>query len=568
MRIKHNQETHRVPDHHCDTGAPGFGKLDLEVLFPPFTMEEKATAFHSELQPTVFSNDPIAKGNNALAQIAAQDEHELTVWQAFRTHKKAIIWSLLVSTAIIMEGYDIVLINSFFAQTAFARKYGDYIPSTNSYQISASWQAGLGNAVGIGTIIGAFANGFFTHKLGYRTVLLASLTSMVGFIFITFFAPNLPVLLVGELLCGIPWGVFATIAPAYASEICPMVLRGYLTVYVNLCWAFGQLISAGVQQGFSNNNTQWAYRLPFAFQWIWPVPLFAVLFFAPESPWHLVRVGNLEGAEKSVRRLGTAPEKAKQTVAMMVHTNELEKNIDAGTSYWDCFKGIDRRRTEIVCMTFAAQPFCGSAMGGTPTYFFVQAGLPNSISFKMTVGGLGLASVGTIVSWFLLGSFGRRTVYLWGLGGLTFVLWTVGIISLAAKDSVGGNYAQASMMLIWLLVYYLTVGPICYAIISETSSTRLRNKSVCLSRIAYYIAQIITNVVNPYMLNPTAGNWKGKTAFFWGGWAFTFFVWTFFRLPEMKGRTFEELDILFAKKVKARDFKKTDVDAYIEDLDL
>ncbi|KAM3075836.1 hypothetical protein ACMFMG_007960 [Clarireedia jacksonii] len=445
-------------------------------------MEEKATAFHSELQPTVFSNDPIAKGNNALAQIAAQDEHELTVWQAFRTHKKAIIWSLLVSTAIIMEGYDIVLINSFFAQTAFARKYGDYIPSTNSYQISASWQAGLGNAVGIGTIIGAFAN--------------------------------------------------------------------------------------GVQQGFSNNNTQWAYRLPFAFQWIWPVPLFAVLFFAPESPWHLVRVGNLEGAEKSVRRLGTAPEKAKQTVAMMVHTNELEKNIDAGTSYWDCFKGIDRRRTEIVCMTFAAQPFCGSAMGGTPTYFFVQAGLPNSISFKMTVGGLGLASVGTIVSWFLLGSFGRRTVYLWGLGGLTFVLWTVGIISLAAKDSVGGNYAQASMMLIWLLVYYLTVGPICYAIISETSSTRLRNKSVCLSRIAYYIAQIITNVVNPYMLNPTAGNWKGKTAFFWGGWAFTFFVWTFFRLPEMKGRTFEELDILFAKKVKARDFKKTDVDAYIEDLDL
>lgn len=153
-----------------------------------------------------------------------------------------------------------------------------------------------------------------------------------------------------------------------------MRLRGILTVYVNLCWAFGQLISAGVQSGFSGNTTQWAYRIPFAIQWAWPIPLFAVLFFAPESPWWLVRTGRLEEAEASVRRLGSASqrENAKATVAMMVHTNELEKNIDAGTSYADCFKGIDLRRTEVACMAFAAQPFCGSAMGGSPSYFLVQ----------------------------------------------------------------------------------------------------------------------------------------------------------------------------------------------------
>jgi SP family general alpha glucoside:H+ symporter-like MFS transporter len=119
-------------------------------------------------------------------------------------------------------------------------------------------------------------------------------------------------------------------------------------------------------------------------------------------------------------------------------------------------------------------------------------------------------------------------------------------------------------MLIWLLVYYLTVGPICYAIISETSSTRLRSKSVCLSRITYYIAQIICNVVNPYMLNPTAGDWKGKTGFFWAGWSLLFFIWTYFRLPETKGKTFEELDILFARKISARNFAKYRVDAYTE----
>jgi len=456
--------------------------------------------------------------------------------------------------------------NSFFAQPVFSRKYGQYDRHSDKYQITASWQNGLSNAVSVGTIIGAFANGYFSHRFGYRLVLLMSLVAISAFIFISFFAPNLPVLLVGQFFCGIPWGVFATMAPAYASEICPLALRGYLTVYVNLCWAFGQLISAGVQSAFSEGTTQWSYRIPFAIQWAWPLPLFAILYYAPESPWHFVRTGDYDMAERTVARLASPSQRhlAKQTVAMMIHTNETEKSLDANTSYLQCFKGIDRRRTEIACMVFAAQPFCGSSMAGSPTYFLVQAGLPTSISFKFAVGGLGLASVGTIISWFLMFYCGRRTLYLWGLGGLTVILVTVGSISVGAGNSPASNYSQASMMIMWLLVYYLTVGPICYAIIGEVSSTRLRSKSVCMSRIVYYIAQVICNVVNPYMLNPTAGDWKGKTGFFWGGCAFVFFVWTFFRLPECKGKTFEELDVLFARRIPARDFVKYDVDAYAD----
>jgi SP family general alpha glucoside:H+ symporter-like MFS transporter len=328
----------------------------------------------------------------------------------------------------------------------------------------------------------------------------------------------------------------------------------------------GQLISAGVQSAFSDGTSQWSYRIPFAIQWAWPLPLFIILYFAPESPWYFVRTGNLDMAEKMVVRLGTPAQQnlAKQKVAMMVHTNELEKSYDENTSYLQCFKGIDLRRTEIACMAFAAQPFCGSAMAGTPTYFFVQAGLPTSISFRMSIGGLGIASVGTIISWFLMSYLGRRTLYLWGLGGLTAILMVTGFISVGASHSSAGNYAQAAMMICWLFIYYMTVGPICYAIIGEVSSTRLRSKSVCMSRIVYYVAQIICNVVNPYMLNPTAGDWKGKTGFFWGGCSFVFFIWTFFRLPETKDKTFEELDILFANRVPAREFAKYRVDAYAE----
>lgn len=149
-----------------------------------------------------------------LARQAAEAEHNLSLLQAIRKYPKAVLWSVLLSTSIIMEGYDIVLISSFFAQPSFRKRYGDFDPGSNSYQISASWQNGLSNAVSVGTIIGAFANGYFTHKFGYRKVLLASLLLVVGFVFIPFFAPNLGVLLVGELLCGIPWGVFATMVRA------------------------------------------------------------------------------------------------------------------------------------------------------------------------------------------------------------------------------------------------------------------------------------------------------------------------------------------------------------------
>lgn len=233
----------------------------------------------------IATNQKIVNEAGRLATIA---EHDLTFRQAVKAYPRAIFWSVLVSTCIIMEGYDVVLVGSMFGQPAFQKKYGNYYPGLNEYQLSGPWQVALGNSGNIGAILGCLANGYFVHIFGYRRVLLVSLFLVAAFVFIVFFAQNLPTLLAGEIHLGLPWGVFATMAPAYASEVCPVALRGYLTVYVNICWAFGQLIGAGVNEGFQPLTTQWAYRIPFAIQWVWPIPLAAILFFAPESPWWLV----------------------------------------------------------------------------------------------------------------------------------------------------------------------------------------------------------------------------------------------------------------------------------------
>lgn len=497
------------------------------------------------------------------AHDAALTEHNLTLSQAFRKYPKAIFWSVMVSTSIIMEGYDIVLVGSLIAQPAFAEKFGRQL-ADGSHSVSGPWQSALSVAPTIGAIAGAFSNGYLTSHFGYRKVLLASLSAMVAFIFVLFFANSAAVLEVGLILCGVPWGVFATMGPAYASDVCPLALRGYLTIYVNLCWAIGQLVAAGVLRGFVTRTDQWAYRIPFAIQWVWPIPLLAVLFFAPESPWWLVSRGKLAEAAHSISRLSNATtETADKTISLILHTQKIEAESETGTSYRHCFKGINIRRTEIVCMVFAAQIWCGQSLGGTPTYFFVQAGLNPSLAFDFSVGGLGLACIGTITSWFLLSYIGRRTLYVWGLGVLAFVMLIIGILA-SASTSKQSSFGQAGLVVFWLLTYYLTVGPVCYAIIAEIPASNLRNKSICLSRISYYLSQVVGNVIYPYMINPTEGNWHGKTGYFFAGTGLLFFLWAFFRLPETKDRTFEELDIIFMGHVKARDFSKCKVDAYAD----
>ena len=288
-------------------------------------------------------------------------------------------------------------------------------------------------------------------------------------------------------------------------------------------------------------------------------------FFMPESPWWLVRNGRYEAAERSVQRLMAKTEQpnAKSVVAMMIHTNNIEKDITEGHSYLDCFKGTDLRRTEISCVIFAGQVLAGSSFAYSATYFFEQAGLNSSNAYKLGLGGTAIAFVGTIMSWGLMRVLGRRTIYLWGMAGMSLCLFIIGLLTLA-NGSGGTVWAQSVLCIIWLFFFSLSAGPIGWAIPAEVSSSRLRSKTVCLARNSYYIVQIIANVIEPYMINPTEWAWKGKTGFFWFVTAFFTFVWAFFRLPETKDRTYEELDLMFIAKVPTRKFKNFKVNAYDE----
>lgn len=333
-----------------------------------------------------------------------------------------------------------------------------------------------------------------------------------------------------------------------------------------MCFATGQLIGAGVLQSFITRTDQWAWRIPFAIQWIWIPMLTLGAIFMPESPWWLVRKGKFSQAEKNVLRLMSASERphARSLVALMIHTNDLESKLAEGTSYLDCFRKTDLRRTEVACVTFLGQITCGAQFAYSATYFFEQAGFSASNAYKINLGGTAVAFCGTIASWFLMHRMARRTLYISGMGAMCLWLFLIGCLTLDTH-SQSIKWIQSALCIIWLLSFSLSIGPVGWAIPAEVSSTRLRSKTVVLARNTYYVSQIVANVIEPYMMNPTAWNWNGKTGFFWFGTGFLTLVWAFFRMPETKNRSFEELDLMFAAKLPTRAFKNWEVDAYDED---
>ncbi|KAK4507777.1 hypothetical protein PRZ48_001512 [Zasmidium cellare] len=504
------------------------------------------------------------------AKKASDNEQSMTLMQGLKLYPKAIAWSILISTNIAMEGYQVALINNFYAFDQFNRKYG-VLTDDGTYQVTAAWQAGLSNGANVGQMIGLLINGWASERFGYRKTVMTCLVLIIGFIAIFFTAPNVETLLVGEILCGIPWGVFQTLSITYASEVCPVALRGYLTTYVNLCWGLGQLIAIGVIRSMLGRTDEWAYRIPYALQWMWPVPLLIGVAFAPESPWWLVRRERYEDAKKALLRLTSLNREtdfnADDTIAMMVHTTALEKKITKGASYLDCFKGTDRRRTEIICMAWAMQNLAGNSFSNYSTYFLTGAGVSEENSYNFAMGQYAINMVGVFGAWGLMTlGVGRRTLYFYGLCGLSIMLAIMGFLGLVPDSHrVESGLATGSLMIVWALVYQLTVGTVCYSLVAEISTRRLQIKTVVLGRNAYIIVGIICSIITPYMINPSAWDWGNFAGFFWAGLAFLCAIYTFLRVPEPRGRTFAELDLLFERKVSARKFASTRVDVFDEE---
>ncbi|OHE99782.1 NACHT and WD domain-containing protein [Colletotrichum orchidophilum] len=132
----------------------------------------------------------------------------LTVREALKKYKAAMFWAMLLSVALIMEGFDGNMMSSFYGQAQFQARFGTYNEREGKNLIPTEWQTGLSNTSAVSQLLGLVINAWAQDKFGSRKTLMFFIFVMALALFIPFFSHSLPVLAVGQFAYGIPWGVF------------------------------------------------------------------------------------------------------------------------------------------------------------------------------------------------------------------------------------------------------------------------------------------------------------------------------------------------------------------------
>ncbi|EPS39421.1 hypothetical protein H072_6816 [Dactylellina haptotyla CBS 200.50] len=477
------------------------------------------------------------------------EEHSLTFSYVLRNHPSLIFFSFYWAISAFGWGFDSQINGAMISVPAFRRDFG-YVENGQAI-LPAKWQTAFNCITTVGGFFGGFVCSYISDRFGRKIGLLFGIAFTTGGIFGEIFATTNVAFLMSKIILGFGLAGFLTIGPMATSEITPVVLRGISTAGINLGIALGQLVSNGVIKGFGDRTDHWAYRGPFAIQFAFVVFLLACFPFVPESPWYLVRQGRIEEATKSFERLWGGKIDASAKVAAIQAVVAEEEKTGEKISLLDCFRGTNLIRTGISMGGFACQHFTGIIFVlGYSTYFFQLAGLDTSRSFDLGVGVTACGFTGNLLSWFVLNSFGRRRIFNYGMVTLTALLLFIGIMDVVPTGAA--KWVQAACTVIYAFVYFLTIGAVAFVLLGEVSSPSMRAHTAALATATQSILGLIMNFAIPYMVNPDEGNLKGKVGFIFGGLAAIATVGSFWYVPELKGRTFAEIDQMFQMRVPPR----------------
>ncbi|KAJ3542353.1 hypothetical protein NM208_g4149 [Fusarium decemcellulare] len=518
------------------------------------TSSDKPNSTHVE-EPTVgmTGDTKNSQTEEVETQDASQKPKSISLIQSLRTYKHASIVCMLAAVGALSDGYQVQMSGSIIALPGFVRTFGDLQPS-GKYIIEPQYLALWGSLKNVAAMFGAGIGSYPADKLGRRWMILVVQIIMIGSCILEQLAVHWTHWLGARLLDGFSIGLAQCCINVYISEMAPTPCRGSLMSLVQLFYTIGSFLSAVSLNVVSQDvpeNWRHAVLSQFAFC---GVALIAWAFLPESARWHCVQ-GREAECKKILQKVngkveGYDVDREYRKMLVEIERANVTASVQGGGTYWDVFRGTNRRRLIISFLPWHWQVAIGVPIIGTySSYFYDMAGLANP--FNGTVATNVVNIVMLLVAVPLIERLGRRTLLLWCAPISIMSLLVIGGILRASGPAVGPVLIAFACM--WAVGYNLSAGPMGYIYVAETATTRLRAKTTGVAIIGIQAMATVYVYIPPIMLNSPAFG----IMFFWAGTGSLVYILVWFLVPETKGRTFAELDELFDRGIPAWKFAKT-----------
>ncbi|KAJ7755166.1 monosaccharide importer [Mycena metata] len=483
----------------------------------------------------------------------------------------SLVWAVIMSAFAAFGGilfgqvlslYDTGTIGGAIQMDNWLETFGSYDPThflgpqTNGYYLRTENKSLVVSILSAGTFFGAllaFPMGDMVGRKYGITFSCVIFALGVGLQLDTHWAT----FVIGRVIAGLGVGLVSCLVPMYQSECSPKNIRGLIVGLYQLAITIGALLAAIVLNATKDKQSHAAWRIPIAVQFCWAFILGGGMLLLPESPRYLLYKDRVHDARRALGRLTNRPADSPEVDAECTEITlalEAERAVGNG-SYADCFKNTDLRqgfRTWSAIMLQGWQQLTGiNFVFYYGTSFFASAGIKNP--FIITVIADVVNTCMTIVGIQLIDRVGRRRLLLIGAAGMMVCEYIVAIVGVTAGQTAadGSVNVTAQRVLIAFVCFYIAFfatswGPVAWVITGEIFPLTIRAKGMSLAVASNWLWNFGIGYATPYLPNGVAtAGLHVKVFFIWGSTCLGCLIFTWFFIPETKGLSLEQIDLLY-----------------------
>jgi sugar porter (SP) family MFS transporter len=407
------------------------------------------------------------------------------------------------------------------------------------------WASGcvlIGCATGV-LIVGPISDRFGRKK----ALLLAALLFLVSAIG-TALPRDIWTFILFRWLGGIGIGIASMSTPMYIAEIAPAHLRGRLVSVNQIAIVSGIVVVYFVNYFIARYGDQ-TWNETMGWRWMFasgalPSAAFAVLLFAiPESPRWLVEMDRAEQARTILAKVA-GDEYARAELASIHNSLSAEK-----ANWGELFSRALRRPLVVGILLAILQQVTGINVFlyfGTTIFKNMSAstGVDAGMLQQIIVGGA--SALSTVVAIASVDKWGRKPLMFLGAAGMGISLLAMGIMAQRIADPSSVSGWMLLFIIIYVVCFGLSVGPVTWVILSEIYPTAVRGRALGLATFFLWMADYAVTQTFPIM--DAKGSWFVQHF----NHAFPFYVYAAFcvvlflvvgwLVPETKGRSLEEIE--------------------------